>query len=316
MTYLNSILLGALLIGVPLGCKNKGTKEDSVQGPDTLDSTPVSVSGEVLFSFPGELVSSSIEFRHLSKSPFKVGSKNKKVEVDAPDRIQIRLRSIPSGTHQMIVRGETTAGEKRAKLFSGIQVTANKVTAVTVDKLLEASSLTGEVSLQDGKSPAGVEVLIQDTDYKATTDANGRFSIDHVPLMPVTVVALASGYWGGRMEKVELTSSAAQSIGILRLLPVSYANGTLFVDQITPLGMGDDNNPKSSVSFILVAPKTADSMRIGRSEEERQNAPWSPLSTNLQMDYSQAGKVFLYVDFGQGGTIVQSVNVSFDIQVQ
>ena len=314
MNRLTPGVILAMLICMVFSCKNRGVADKPVD----QNSGDVAVEqnfGDILFSFPDGFLREKFVFRILGEKPVNIGKIT--TEDIGQGKSQVRLKDIVLGNHSIIVRATSTGGSLHAHLFHDIRVNFGETSAVTVANIPVAATLTGKVLLQDEASPReGIQVSLPGTGYSAETGIDGLYTIGHLPAMNVSLSAQVSNYWNGRIEAIKLVAGDIQNLEALRLLPKTYADGSIFVDRISSSLVTDDSIQSTIVRFILVPPKNANEMRYSPSEDSLSSQAWVPIKSNISLEYEGSGEKSLYIDYGKRASTVRRSHVDFEISNQ
>ncbi|MCY1032900.1 carboxypeptidase regulatory-like domain-containing protein [Corallococcus sp. BB11-1] len=116
------------------------------------------------------------------------------------------LEAVPPGTHEL-----TAARQGYTTVRQTVSVSAGESAALSLTLKVARGRLSGVITLEGASTSAGIAVTLTNTTVAATTSAQGRFTLENLPLGTYELVATKDGYTPLRVS-VEVQEGNAQSV--------------------------------------------------------------------------------------------------------
>lgn len=316
---MKSLQIGLIFISFSwlIGCANVG-EDPSKQDPaskgtqpkgdestnQNADAKPAN-QGDILISLADAKFTESLE-------AYIVGlADSHKASLASSDGASHVITKMGAGTYDLILTAvdPDTLGQAIPDIF-GLRINGLRVRE---DRGLRLSNLNLEPShtirgrMQGHTSPlSGVEIRIDGTSLHAISDSDGNYEIRGVPVGLHRIVATKEGFHGGRLEKFRLSDTAdagspfqLPELTLWQETEVSGPGITSLASQATPAD-------KLEVSFFLIAPETANQMRIGE-QSDLSNQPWQALQSTFDYTFTSPGNKTLYVQVSKDGSQLSQI---------
>lgn len=199
------------------------------------------------------------------------------------------INNLPPGKHDIIMTAGTVAvttltdfPKERGVRLSDVEILSGVATTKKDVKIPPAGKISGRVSLVGSPTNLGIKVFIPGTGYDATTDDQGNFQIDAVPVGTHNLAFMMSGYHTGRMEGVSVPSDKTVELSPVILALDTGASGFILINE------GAETTDNRTVELIIGATSDAVLMQVSESETF-QNASWRPLQPTMHHEFKKLG---------------------------
>ena len=279
-----------LLLAACAGEGSTGTEKAQSSVEATSDVQPLQALGKIRFYLADEQWVDGTE-------AFVIGQDNKARHISGSEYV---IDGLDSASYDLLVTNKKLALANRV---NKIQVLDSKDAVIQSLELYPTLNLKGKV-LADEESAVGAKVYIPGTPWNTTVTDDGFFSLEGISRGPHQLLIEKDGFYTGRIEALNIAKDYAEQdfdLEIIRLWP-ERIKGPALVNS-TSIELPSE---ELRVSLGLLAPKTANQMRVG-SNRFLENLSWQPLQTSWQQSFPADGSYKVFVQFANNGQQLSQV---------